>query len=211
MARQLFISYSHRDRRLVVPVVKLLRASTAGWVFQDDDTLVPGQRWRPQADTALRAAHLIVVFWCWHARRSTEVAREYQEAIALGKEILPVWLDGTPLPATLQAFHWIDFSTVIAHRRHFPAWAWNAIAGVLLVGGWTLMNWPGKLLSTDEPTLWNSSPGLLSPWMALLLAFVVGVCLFCVRMYRRRKATIRAIAKELADELTRQAAAPDGT
>src|SRR5215475_5523118 len=45
--RRIFISYSRLDDELVVPVVRLMRATlaAAGLVFQDEDSLRVGQRW----------------------------------------------------------------------------------------------------------------------------------------------------------------------
>lgn len=116
MRHRIFISYSHQDAALVTPVVRLLRA-TRGRVFLDVDTILPGRRWRTELMTALRAATLIVVFWCRHSSQSSEVQTEYRTAVEVDKDVLPVLLDSTPLPHDLEAFQWIDFRE-LSQERH---------------------------------------------------------------------------------------------
>jgi TIR domain len=134
---RIFVSYSRHDARLVGPVVQLLRA-TRGVVFQDVDSLHVGRLWRPQINEAIRQAHLVAVFWCWHSNASSEVRKEYKSAIARRKEVMPplpdvmpVLLDSTPLPKSLGGFHGIDFRVVgegehAMHRQsnvlHPPGW-----------------------------------------------------------------------------------------
>ena len=103
-----FVSYSHADAPLVAPVVKLLRVNKS-LVFQDIDSIQPGKRWRSELASALAEAHLVVVFWCDHARRSNEVSKEWKAAIEQKKDLLPLLLDATPLPSELAEFQWIDF------------------------------------------------------------------------------------------------------
>ena len=108
MPVSVFVSYSHDDAGLVTPVVKLLRLNNA-LVFQDLDSIELGKKWREQAGRALEEAHLVVVFWCVHSSHSSEVESEYKSALNTGKDLLPVLLDATPLPAELSEFQWIDF------------------------------------------------------------------------------------------------------
>jgi hypothetical protein len=107
-----FVSYSHADASLVAPVVKLLRVNKS-LVFQDVDSIEPGKRWRGEIARGLADSHLVVVFWCSHASRSDEVAKEWQAAVAQNKDLLPLLLDATPLPAPLAEFQWIDFRDTV--------------------------------------------------------------------------------------------------
>lgn len=113
---EVFVSYSRQDAALVTPIVALIR-TTRRLVFQDLDSLRAGDRWRPQIDGAVRAARLVVVFWCDHARSSPFVAEEYRKAISWDKDVVPVLLDGTPLPDDLGQFHALDFCQLAA-RLH---------------------------------------------------------------------------------------------
>jgi hypothetical protein len=108
MTTSVFVSYSHNDVALVTPIVKLLRLNKA-LVFQDLDSIELGKRWREQAGRVLADARLVVLFWCVHSSHSSEVASEYKSALNTGKDLLPVLLDATPLPAELSEFQWIDF------------------------------------------------------------------------------------------------------
>lgn len=103
-----FVSYSHADASLVAPVVRLLRVNKS-LVFQDTDRIPPGKRWRDEIAKALAESNLVVVFWCDHACRSTEVSSEWKAAIGQDKDLLPLLLDATPLPPELGQFQWIDF------------------------------------------------------------------------------------------------------
>ena len=103
-----FVSYSHVDVSLVSPVVKLLRVNKS-LVFQDIDTIEPGKRWQGQIAEALAESQVVVVFWCTHASASNEVSNEWHAAIEQRKDLLPLLLDGTPLPPQLAEFQWIDF------------------------------------------------------------------------------------------------------
>lgn len=111
---EFFISYSRSDANLVAPVVALLRASRAH-VFRDADSLQPGKKWREQLSTAISDSRMIVLFWCHHAHQSAEVCNEYSEAISMGKDLLPLLLDDTPLPSTLAEYQFIDFRGAFPH------------------------------------------------------------------------------------------------
>lgn len=113
-----FVSYSHADASLVAPVVKLLRVNTS-LVFQDIDQIRPGKKWRTEIANALAEAQLVVVFWCAHASRSDEVAKEWKAAIEQDKDLLPLLLDETPLPPELSEFQWIDFRGTVG-ANHTP-------------------------------------------------------------------------------------------
>jgi hypothetical protein len=145
----IFVSYSRQDAGLVKPVVGLLRA-TKDLVFQDVDSVMPGMRWRPQVEEALRVAHLIVLFWCYHSSRSAEVRKEYELALSTGKDVLPVLLDATPLPRELNEYQWVDFREFVGlGHRFLKRWlAITAAASVLMVGFLGVM----VFLERDIPT-----------------------------------------------------------
>src|SRR5262245_31410695 len=131
MSVAIFISYSHQDTALVKPVVGLLRA-TKDLVFQDVEGIRPGRQWRRQIEDALHAAHLVVLFWCYHSSRSTEVRKEYEFALSMGKNVLPVLFDKTPLPEALNEFQWVDFQWLVGLRhRSFKRWVVIAAASIL--------------------------------------------------------------------------------
>src|SRR5215510_11743229 len=158
----IFVSYSRQDAGLVKPVVGLLRA-TKDLVFQDVDGVMPGKRWRPQIEEALRVAPLIVLFWCYHSSRSAEVRKEYELALSTGKDVLPVLLDATPLPKELNEFQWVDFRQFagLGHRffKRWPAIA--AAVSVLMVG------FLGMVFYRQQAPIWMPSEAERSPRLPL--------------------------------------------
>src|SRR4051794_20687925 len=100
--KRFFVSYSHDDQKLVVPVVALLR-STPTEVFLDVDTIEPGDNWWKRLEQALDTTSSFVIFWCSHSAGSVEVKKEWEFALKKGKRIIPVLLDSTPLPEPLKA------------------------------------------------------------------------------------------------------------
>ena len=118
MHNRLFISYSHLDAELVIPVVDLLRETDA-FVFIDSQNIRPGTKWRMELSAALKESNIVVVFWSQHSNASAEVEREYQEAIRAKKDILPVLLDSTPLPFDLTEYQWIDFRKLARKQREY--------------------------------------------------------------------------------------------
>lgn len=120
--KRFFVSYSHDDQKLVVPVVALLR-STPTDVFLDVDTIEPGDDWWKRVQDALDSTSSFVIFWCSHASDSTVVKQEWEFALDKGKRIIPVLLDSTPLPTRLAVFQWIDFRSFATslHPNHSVA------------------------------------------------------------------------------------------
>jgi TIR domain len=118
MPASIFVSYSHQDSALVEPVVSMLRGFV-GLVFHDVVGIRPGTRWREEIDRALLTCDLLVLFWCIHSAASKEVEREYQRALAAAKNVLPLLLDGTPLPEKLMEFQWVDLRPLV-RRVHEP-------------------------------------------------------------------------------------------
>jgi TIR domain len=130
----IFVSYSHLDKLLVDPIVRLLQAVPGGSVFQDCISIPPGQKWRPIIMAALLEARRVLVFWCAHANSSAEVAREYTDAIERGKAVVPVLLDSTPLPPALGEFEWVDLRELAAGLHKHVEIGVGGLAGAL-VGG----------------------------------------------------------------------------
>jgi TIR domain len=114
---ELFVSYSRTDESKVRDLVKLLR-STGSTVFQDVDSIPPGKPWAWVLSTSIEACRLMYVFWCHHAAGSDEVRKEYEQAIALQKDVVPVLLDDTVLPGPLKTYQWLDLRDLLGpHSR----------------------------------------------------------------------------------------------
>lgn len=111
-----FLSYSRLDRAVVAPIAKLLRVTHA-CVFRDEDSIPLGKRWDEVISEALTACHTVVVFWSVAAADSKAVAAEYTRALRLGKNIVPVLLDDTPVVKALARYQWLDFREFIQEGR----------------------------------------------------------------------------------------------
>jgi hypothetical protein len=109
LAKRLFASYSRKDTRRVHELVRLLRVSGAP-VFLDTDSIPSGQKWQHEIQLALTAADAIVVFWSYAAIESIEVKREYEYAIQLGKDVVPIVLDDVPLTEILAQYQGVILS-----------------------------------------------------------------------------------------------------
>ena len=117
--RQIFVSYSRRDAELIGPIVKLLR-TTGTKIFRDEDSIEPGEEWRVAISESIEDARSVLVFWCEHSSESTEVRREWRQAVDAGKRVIPVMLDETPLDEVLARFNGIPLQGVVRHRASEP-------------------------------------------------------------------------------------------
>ena len=195
MSVAIFISYSHQDASLVKPVVGLLRA-TKDLVFQDVDSIRPGNRWREQMEEALHVAHLVILFWCYHSSRSTEVRNEYEFALSTGKHMLPVLLDKTPLPEQLNEFQWVDFRQLVGlGHRSFKHWLTVAVS--------ILMTWffatVFLLLLAETMMGWY-----LAPEETISMGLILTALLISRRSSVRRYRIGRKMAATLQEELFRR-------
>lgn len=133
MAQSIFVAYSRIHQPEVTAIVRLLRAAMMGLregieaeralVFQDVDSIPAGERWNEVIDRSIGAAHRVFVFWCEHAATSSEVQRECDVAQRLRKTLLPVLLDGTPLPPVMADVQGVDLRDVGLHGGHFRSLA----------------------------------------------------------------------------------------
>lgn len=105
----IFVSYSPADSELVSPIVSVLCASNSALVYCDADSIRTSDRWREELGTAISEANVVLVFWCQHSHTSYEVRKEFALALEQGKDVLPLLLDGTPLPSKLADRRYIDF------------------------------------------------------------------------------------------------------
>jgi hypothetical protein len=119
--RSLFVSYSHSDRDLVVALLKL-QPDLWFAAFLDFLHTPRGSHWEKQHQSMIVAADRVLVFWSAHAAKSRHVEEEWKYANNLGKSIIPVLIDRTPLPGGLDALHAVtlgEFRSDCALARHF--------------------------------------------------------------------------------------------
>ena len=105
----IFVSYSPADNELVSAIVSLLCASNGALVYCDAVSIRTSGKWREELGIAISEANVVLVFWCHHSNTSYEVRKEFALALQQGKDVLPLLLDGTPLPSKLADRRAIDF------------------------------------------------------------------------------------------------------
>lgn len=76
---------------------------------QIDLAVQPGAQWRAAMADAICGARVVLVLWSARAAASLEVAHELQTAGQCGAPVVPVLLDGTPLPAGLAGVQAVDW------------------------------------------------------------------------------------------------------
>jgi hypothetical protein len=192
-----FVSYSHEDRGIVEPIIRLLRI-TRNDVFWDCQSIPPGTLWRKEIDAALNEADIIVIFWCHHAEQSSEVEKEWRAGHALGKRLLPVLLDQTRMPRSLGRYQAVDFRSIVSSGHHTgdqgepkQETSLNANALPILLGASLVATakWAWDTISRvaqgDYNALLYYAPGAV--WLIGGVAFVVMVARAIFFIHRERK------------------------
>jgi len=59
------------------------------------------------------------LFWCCHSSSSAEVKKEYLQAIAAGKIIVPVLLDNTPLNPEVAQYQAVDLRGALGNHEGY--------------------------------------------------------------------------------------------
>lgn len=106
-----FISHSSLDNDAAQALADWLVAEGHGAPFLDLDPtagLLGGAAWEQQLYQQLRACRVLLLLWSAHAEASSWVFAEVTHARALGKQVLPLRLTPTPLPAFLNGVQHID-------------------------------------------------------------------------------------------------------
>jgi hypothetical protein len=96
-----FISYSHKDREIVIPAIRIQKDLRDAAYF-DVYNISPGSHWRREIANAIRSAEVFILCWSKNAADSKEVEREWQCALDNRTRIIPVLLDETSLPDQLK-------------------------------------------------------------------------------------------------------------
>src|SRR5919112_3125662 len=100
-AGPLFLSYSSHDRETARAVEDVLTAAPIGKrVWRDERSIE--RDWSREIADALAGAEAIVSVWSANAAASHWVRNEWLTARALGKPIMPILTDETPLPPPLE-------------------------------------------------------------------------------------------------------------
>jgi hypothetical protein len=170
---KVFVSYSRDDESLVAPIVRLLRVNTV-YVFQDVDGVRPGKRWREEIARGIAESNLVVVFWCRHELTSASVSEEWTAAIEQKKDLLPLLLDGTPLPKPLSEFQYIDFRATVGDNHGPEAQTAEAMPSTPAQAPAVRCDLPAHApKSSMRPFAWGSIGAVLLVAVALLIVWPV--------------------------------------
>lgn len=127
---RLFLSHSHQDEAVLFPVIEALRSVYGLDVFVCADSIPGGTEWHARIETALRERDLFLSIVSESANRSTFCAFEAGMAVALGKPIRLVSLDGTRPPGHLEHLQAEDVPRLQARKPWLPRM--EAILGAML-------------------------------------------------------------------------------
>ena len=105
-----FVSYSRRDATTVLPLIEEAeRRGRSLWVDADD--IPAGTPWREELGSGIEAADSFLACLSDHWLASTECRKEYDQAVDLGKRLVPVVvgeLDTGAVPAPLAVLQWVQ-------------------------------------------------------------------------------------------------------
>jgi len=125
---RIFVSYAREDKVPAEALVRFLRA--AGFdIWFDKDSLHAGQDWRTVIEQEIARARLLII--CF-SRSSVDKTGFVQKEMRLALEqaelrpssqvyIIPVSLDGCPVPKVLERLHVLDLRAQDASRRILEA------------------------------------------------------------------------------------------
>jgi hypothetical protein len=118
-----FLSYSREDLPLVEQLASRLTAASDIKIWRDQEKIYGGQKWPKILGEAIADQDVFLLAWSKNTAESHFVEFEWTTAIALKKSVVPCFLDDTPLPASLKAFHGhsaIDTSGIIRTLQGSP-------------------------------------------------------------------------------------------
>lgn len=108
----IFLSYSRRELPFVNQLdAKLEEAGVSLWL--DYQSLVPAQPWAGQIESGICNAEVFVLVVSHESLASRYVEMEWKRAVELGKRVVLVIFQATPLPPELLGREWVDL------RVHF--------------------------------------------------------------------------------------------
>lgn len=113
-----FLSHAVADEPSIAPALAYLRRQFRADLFMCADSIIGGEDWRRAIVKELEARPLFIALVSRAFRASTFCAFEVGYAVAKGKRVLAVSLDGEVPPAYMQHLHMID----LLRRRATRPW-----------------------------------------------------------------------------------------
>jgi hypothetical protein len=176
----LFVSYSHKDERVVLPLVGMNEdIQQAAWV--DYLHTMPGSKWDDEHKEAIDNSYRLILLWSKNSASSENVEKEWRWALECGTPIVPVLLDDTPLPSEISNLHGVSLKEYVVSRK-----------GILSLGRFPPSEWMGLGSSSDILVLvvgiplvlastWFFSKGFNHDW--IIVNVLAWLCLPFVAWY----------------------------
>jgi hypothetical protein len=112
-----FLSYS-RDDFKTARLVQTLLEKQGFTVWLDQESIYAGENWPKAIGEGIASQTVLMLLWSKYAADSHFVEFEWNTALALKKKIIPVLLDNTPLPVSLQAIRAIGYDSLSASVQY---------------------------------------------------------------------------------------------
>jgi len=121
---RVFLCHSSGDKQRVRDLHHRLKADGVAPWFDEED-LVPGVRWEPQIEEAIRASDVVLICLSKHAvKKEGFVQKEIRNALEIAKEkpdgtifLIPLRLDKCTVPPSLREFQWVDLCDPVAYDQ----------------------------------------------------------------------------------------------
>jgi|APMI01.1.fsa_nt_gi hypothetical protein len=152
----LFVSYSHKDERVVLPLVDMNEdLKQAAWV--DYLHTPPGSEWNEEHRAAIESSYRLILLWSINSALSENVEKEWRWALECGTSIVPVLLDDTPLPTEISNLHGVSLKEYVVSRT-----------GTFSLGRFPPSEWMGLGSASDILVLAAGTPLVLAAtWLFL--------------------------------------------
>jgi hypothetical protein len=111
MKARLFLSYARLDGSDACERFYDVLDNLGHEVYRDQTDNYGGDYWEEKIKAKIRSADAFLLFVTPAALTSANVTREWQEALALRKRIVPLLLSDVPVPAALQGYEFSDIRT----------------------------------------------------------------------------------------------------
>ncbi len=106
--RYIFVSYSHRDERFVIPLARdLMGRGIRIWLDQRE--IIAGEDWMQQLEEGLKETDALLVVLSPRSVASKYVMQEVAAAQAAKKPVFPIMYKTCDLPPNLSPIHFVDF------------------------------------------------------------------------------------------------------
>lgn len=105
LTTMIVISYSRKNKDVVLPLVSVLKAA-GNDIFIDIQDMKYGKEWDVQISDAINKTERMLIFWSRFSDLSSEVEKEWKLCLKTPNcRIVPILLDKTPLPSTISKYH----------------------------------------------------------------------------------------------------------